>query len=261
METVFVILVILLQIYIGIAASIGNLKKKGDLSYPRNLTSWGWTLMISCILCFGLSIALYFINKDTQEIRDIIAERKRVESNKEIFKALAEYNLQYSDSLKKVIEIVKDSAKRTTNIFPEIEPVFKLNFKPVSLDSSKESYRYFSIILMAYKGEIYNASASMHIIKKSGSEYSLIRGPELNGIENQRVTEGEEIFLHANLYASQGVMIYFYVKGAYTNNKKSKKYLIDEICGFDFKNMNSGMPNARDERDIRSFLKAKGVIN
>ena len=63
-----------------------------------------------------------FENKLIEYKKDSISESRRIESNKEMLKALAEYHLQYSDSLKKVIQLVRDSSRKVTNIISGNEP-------------------------------------------------------------------------------------------------------------------------------------------
>lgn len=267
MQELLFILVTILQIAIGIIASIAKLTKDNNSQYPLNLTIAGWLLMLGVIFCIGLNISLYYVNDSQKnqfeaklDLRDSINKRHIDSIQFQTVEKLAKYGLKIDSNKNEIIANLNDSLKRKTIIINGEDPYFNfyldsaINIRMLNNDDVKMKINFCN-----YHATSKNINATIYVIGINNGKFILIGKPSIVRI-NSSMNKDEIISVSLNYFESTTEHViqnkyYFYLKGTYFNSDLTKKFDVDQIAGFDMQLMANVNIFSKIENDIKEFIK------
>lgn len=264
MDVALFIFITILQIAIGLIASLFKLSKGQEYKFPTNLTFFGWTLFVCVILCIGLSITSFYLNKSSVEnfesklfIRDSINKLHIDSVHFKNVELLAKYSLKIDTNSQEVIKILKDSIYRNKTIFNGPDPYFSF-YKDSALKVVKLSDSLIKV--NAYFTSNYSLSRSINaklsIVFNYNGQFKVLKQTNLfvNSILDNGIAKAISFTLPINASTLYKInTLYFYLSGNYYNNDLTKKFKIDDIAVFDFLSSNM-RANSFIENEIKTVV-------
>ena len=244
---VFVILIAILTGYLTFLTTKGGLTNNRFSGFWRRLTLRGRIVIFVLFFMLLILIAQEYNNKNISNKNDFLIQKERdqrdsiitekvrsgIDANRkklfeDLSKAFAKQELRI-DTVKKTIDIIRDSLKTTINNYSEGDPVlmidrngillrdtmglsgsYYLTFK--SIDEGSTNYNIITYLLTEYRNGAYDLSKINFFPK---------------GLKVAKNAAWETGFGSSSLPVAQN--IYVYLKGTYTTLDKTKMYYVDDL--------------------------------
>ena len=273
----FVILLAALTGYLTFLTTKGSLTDDRYTKTWTRLTKRGktvfWVLLIIAVLLAlqEYNNQLISDNKDQllnaeNEKRDSVVTagiKAGVDSGgKKLFADISEaFNKQglRLDTVKKEIERVRDSTKKSIIIYNGAEPFFSLcKENPITLTDQFPDRYVFNLNICNSSAPSRNINAKVYVVSLDSLNQMLLSKEFDLFQSNAQMDKDAEISQQIIVPTERKLQIcYFLVKGTWTNVDSSKLFKIDFIYHYNIETKNSGGVTALHDKQIRGFLKTK----
>jgi hypothetical protein len=262
----------------AIISAAYDLRDKNERNFFKSLTSNGWIVLIlsGCTLILNWAQGQYSdyktgkenfrrdstirsdynrsVEKITSNYNSKTVELKKAydTSTVNIVGALARYGLKYDSARKTIEALVRDSTRNGP------DPVFDV--VSIELEWEKEREKQYKIMVASKDAgsKNYDVNFSAVLSNEMGGPYEALLNKakvHIGKSEQFAANDGTGVFLGISSSLDYK-LVFFHVKGYYTNTSGNKRFFIDKIYMFTLANKRANEVIGETEEKLKSFFAA-----